>query len=92
MLALLNELAPRRRQLQHPQGMAGRCRIEDDVLVLAAYGLIGEEMSKLIEGGNFNGTRSGQLFFHIAQGRFRQEAAVRTDDTFPIGSCRLNGV
>ena len=86
MLTLLNELAPCRRQLQHPQGMAGRCRIEDDVVVLAAYSLISEEMSKLIEGRNFDSTRAGQLLFHIAQGRLRQEAAIRTNDTFPIAA------
>ena len=85
MFALLDELAPRRRQLQHAQGVACRRRIEDDVVVATGNGFIGEEIGELVEGGDFYGTRTGQLFFHVAQGRFRQEAAIGPDDAFPIG-------
>lgn len=84
MFALLDELAPRRRQLQHAQGVACRRRIEDDVVVATGNGFIGEEIGELVEGGDFYGTRAGQLFFHVAQGRFRQEAAIGPDDAFPV--------
>ena len=83
MFALLDELAPRRRQLQHAQGVACRRRIED-VVVATGNGFIGEEIGELVEGGDFYGTRAGQLFFHVAQGRFRQEAAIGPDDAFPV--------
>ena len=67
VFALLDELAPRRRQLQHAQGVACRRRIEDDVVVATGNGFIGEEIGELVEGGDFYGTRTGQLFFHVAQ-------------------------
>ena len=51
--------------------MTGRRRIEDDVIIIFTDLAIGQEASKFIEGGNFDGTRAGQLLFHIAQGRFR---------------------
>ena len=92
VFALLDELAPRRRQLQHAQGVACRRRIENDVVVIAGDGFVGEEVGELIEGGDFYSTRAGQLFFHVAQGCFRQEAAIRADDAFPIFGSGLDRV
>ena len=77
MFALLDELAPRRRQLQHAQGVACRRRIEEDVVVITGDGRVGEEVGELIKSGDFYGTRAGQLFLHVAQSRFRQKDTIR---------------
>ena len=83
-LALLQEGIPGARQLQHPYGMAGRCRIEHDVVIVLEDLHIGEQRGKFVEGRDFGGARSGKLLFDGFDHRFRQHAAHRPNDLVAI--------
>ena len=83
-LALLQKRIPGARQLQHPYGMAGRCRIEHDVVIVLEDLHIGEQRGKFVEGRDFGGARSGKLFLDGFDHRFRQHAPHRPDDLVAI--------
>lgn len=84
-----DELAPGRRQLEHPQSMAGRGRIKKNLVIGRCGFRIRKEIRKGIEGGDFDGTGTGQLFFHVPQGSFRQKPPVGSHHAFPVGGCGL---
>ena len=76
MGAFADEIAPCRRQLQHPQRVSGRGSIEDDVVIAFLDGFIGDEAGKLIERRNFNGAGAGELFLHVGDHGVRQNTAI----------------
>ena len=64
--------------------MSSRSRIEDDVIELSCCGRIAEQLREFVERGDFHGACAGQLLFHAVDGRIGEDAAVRSDDPFPI--------
>ena len=51
-LAFIEKAAPRARQLQHPDRVSGRRRIEDDVIVIGIERRIGQQRGELVERGD----------------------------------------
>ena len=68
VLARFNERCPGRWQLEHAQRVASGSRVEDDVVVPARVGLVGEEVGELVEGGYLNRAGTRQLFLHVGDG------------------------
>ena len=72
--------------------MAGGCRVEDDVIILACIFRISEEVGELVEGGNLYRAGSRQLFFHVGDGGVRQYTSVGTYHRLTIFVGSLDGI
>ena len=87
-LAGFEEPAPGTGQLQQANGVPGRCRIEDDVLVSGGHRRIDQQPRELIERCNFRGAGAGELFLDALDHHFGQNASHRPDNAIAV---RLRG-
>ncbi len=65
--------------------MAGRCRIEHDVVVFPHQADVSQQGGELVKGGDLCGAGAGELLFNTAHHAVWQLATHRADDPFPIG-------
>ncbi len=90
-LALLQKFAPGSRQLQQPDGVAGRRRIKDDMVILGQQRVVGQQRGEFVKGGDLGGTGAGELLLYAAHHALGQLAAHRADNPLPIGFGRCGG-
>ncbi len=67
--------------------MAGRCCVEDDVVVGGNQGRIGQQGSKFVEGSNLRRAGSGKLLLNAPHHGIRKLSAYRPNDALPILLC-----
>ena len=48
---------------------------------------IAQQLRELVERGDLDGARAGQLLFHAVDGGLGQHAAIGSDDAFPVSFC-----
>ena len=77
-----NELVPRRRKGQQPQGMAGRRRIEDHMIELRGSRRVAEQFREFVEGRDLHRAGAGELLFHALDGLEAFERGRRDLDPF----------
>ena len=85
---VFQKAGPGPRQLQQPDGVAGRRGIEHDVVVMFDQRRIGQQRRKFIERGDFRGAGPGELLFNALDHRIRQHAAHRTHDPVAVSPRR----
>ena len=80
--------APRRRQCQQAQRVAGRCSVEDDVVECCGRRRFAEQFGEFVEGRDLDRARAGELFFHALDRRRRQDVTVGRNHPFAVGGGR----
>ncbi len=76
--------APRARQLQQADGVPGRRRVEDDVVVPGGDAGVGQQVGELVEGGNLGRAGARELLLDALHHIVRQDATHRADDAIAI--------
>ncbi len=79
-----DEIVPGRGQRQQSQGMSGRGGVEDDVIEILRCRRIAEQFRELVEGGDLDGARAGELLLHALDRGRRQDAPIGTDHAFAV--------
>ena len=78
--AFADKGAPCRGELQHPQRVSRRGRVENDVVVVPLNLRIGDEVGKGVERRDLHRAGAGQLLFHVLYDALGQFAAVGAYD------------
>jgi len=73
--------------LEQADGVTGWRGVKDDVFVVCGQSRVDQQRREFIEGGDFRGARTGELFLDPFDDRFGQDAPHRADDSIPIGLC-----
>ena len=84
-LAGLQKAAPRARQAEQADGVAGGRGVEEDMVEPARGCVIGQQTGEFVEGGDLGGAGAGELFFDALHHVVRQHAAHRADDAVAVG-------
>lgn len=88
----VDEVRPRRRQLQQAQRVPGRSGVEDDVIKSRGHLGIAEELRELVEGRDLDGAGARKLLLHAGDRRRREHPPIGTDHPLPIVVGGLFGV
>ena len=83
-LAGLEKAAPGPRQLQQPDGVAGRRGIEDDVIEVGGQRRVEQQRGELVEGRDLRRAGPGELLFDALDHRLGQPIADRVNDALAI--------
>ncbi len=86
--AAFEKAGPCGRELEEPQRVPGRRRVEDDVVEVPRRALITKEFRELVERGDLDGARARELLFDAPNRRVGEHSAVRPDDTLPVSQRR----
>ena len=84
-LAGFQKAAPRARQAEQADGVAGGRGVEDDVVKAARGCVIGQQGGEFVERGDLGGAGAGELLLDPVDHRVRQHAAHRADDAIAVG-------
>lgn len=89
---LVEERGPCARQLEHPQRVAGRRRVEHDVVVGARDALVGEQARESVEGGYLHRAGARQLLLDVRDRVVRKDPPVGPHHALAVGRRLAHGV
>ena len=76
--------APRARQLQQADGVAGGGRVKHDVIEVSGQGRVQQQAGELVEGGDFGGAGPRELLLDAFHHGVRQHPSHRPDDAIAV--------